>query len=637
MRLNRQKESIHQVWIRILLFTLVCSYTDLSLAVPSDVRGTAAEIRSEDIRYHVQNLASEKMQGRLTGTAGERKATDYVADYFRSLKLVPAGDRGTYLQLFEFTAGVRLGRANHLRHQNGNGSLQEYALQKDWRPLAFSDSGKVAKAAVVFAGYGMVAPAADKQEPYDSYSGLDVKGKWVLVFRYLPEGVSAERRQHLAPLSQLGLKAAAARNNGAVGIIIVSGPNSQVKEELVKLQGSDLRAAGSMAAISVTNRVAESWLKAGGKDLKGLQDQLDKGGTVAGFPLEGLMLSSDIDIQKEKRFGRNVVSRLPAGSQPTIGAVVIGAHVDHLGRGDGGNTLARPEEKGKIHYGADDNASGVAGMLEIAQYLASQKAAGRLALRHDVIFCAWSGEELGLLGSASFVRTFGGGKEREKLSPDISAYLNMDMIGRLEANKLILQGIGSSSFWGSEVENQNKKYNLGLGLTLQNDSYLPTDATSFYMKGVPVLSAFTGAHADYHTPRDSADKINYDGATRIVKLLEAVAENLVTRSEAPDYQEMKKPEGMGRGGSRVSLGTIPDFSRPDAKGVPLSGARKGGPADIAGIRQGDVVVGLAGRKIESIYDYTFVMGTLKIGQPVEIQVQRGNEIIKLMITPVSRD
>ncbi len=622
-------------WLALALLAIPA--TGLT-AGPGKKDGTAAEIRSEDIRRHIGNLASEKMQGRLTGTSGERKATDYVARYFQSLKLRPAGDRGTFFQSFEFTSGVKLGKANHFRRVAADGSAQALALNKDWRPLAFSESIKLPKATLVFAGYGIVAPAGNKLEAYDSYAGLDVKGKWVLVLRYLPEGVSNERRQHLTPFSQLGLKAAAARNNGAVGIIIVSGPNSQVKEELVRLQGSDLRASGRMAAVSVTNAVAEGWLTAAGKSLKALQDELDKGGAVAGFSLDAVALSADIEIIKEKRLGRNVLGRLTAGAQPAAEAVVVGAHVDHLGKAEVGNSLARPDEKGKVIPGADDNASGVAGMLELAEYLSAEKAAGRLTPKRDVIFAAWSGEELGLLGSAAFARTFGGGKERDRLSPDIAACFNMDMIGRLQDNKLVLQGIGSSTLWKTEVENQNRKKGLGLELALQNDSYLPTDATSFYIKGVPILSAFTGVHTDYHTPRDTPDKINYDGAAKVAQLMGGILESVLVRPEAPDYQEMKKPEAMGgRGGMRVTLGTIPDMSRPDAKGLPLSGARPGGPADKAGIQKGDIVVGLAGKKIESIYDYTYIMSTLKVGQPVEIEVQRGDKVLKLTITPVSRD
>lgn len=622
------------------LYSLLCIFpVGIHSLRGADIRPSDPEIRAGDLRFHVQHLSAEDMQGRLTGTKGEKKATEYVARYFQALKLNGAGEKGSFFQTFEFTAGVSLGKKNRFWSQTGkdNGG-KDYKLGRDWRPLAFSENGQTAKAGVVFAGYGIIAPATDKQAAYDSFTGLDVKGKWVLVFRYAPENIPEERRQHLAPFSGLGLKAAAARNHGAIGMIVVSGPNAQVKEELVKLQGTDLRAAGSMAALSVTNQVAEEWLQASGKDLKSLQDQLDKGNVSAGFALDRVELVAEIDIRKEKRFGRNVIARLSSGeNRSSAGALLIGAHLDHLGRGEGSNSLARPEERGKIHYGADDNASGVAGMLEMAHYLVARKAAGKMTLERDILFCAWSGEELGLLGSAHFARSFPGDQAKDKLSAGISACINMDMIGRLEGDKLILQGIGSSSFWKAEVEKQNTEQKLNLNLALQNDSYLPTDATSFYMNGIPILSAFTGAHTDYHTPRDTVEKLNYSGAERIVRLIQGVADTLISRKEAPDYQEMKKPERMGRSGSRIALGTIPDFSRPDVKGVPLSGAAKGGPADKAGIQKGDVIVGLDGKKIDSIYDYTFVMGTLKVGKPVEIEVMRGQQTLKLTIVPASRD
>src|SRR5205823_11475562 len=191
-----------------------------------------------------------------------------------------------------------------------------------------------------------------------------------------------------------------------------------------------------------------------------------------------------------------------------------------------------------------------------------------------------------------------GRKESPTLAPYIAAYLNMDMIGRLDKT-LILQGVGSSSIWPGEIERANVP--LGLSITAQNDSYLPTDATSFYLKGVPILNAFTGAHADYHTPRDTADKINYAGAEKITRLMAALTRSLATREEAPDYQVMEKPGGaLGRVNLRAYLGTIPDYAQGDVVGVKLSGVVKGGPAERAGIQGGDIIVAPAGKKVENI-------------------------------------
>jgi Tol biopolymer transport system component len=597
---------------------------------------TVPDINANDLRLHVGTLASETMDGRQTGTVGEKAATEYVASVFRSLDLTPAGDQGTFFQEFPFTAGVSLGANNRLTLSGKASGDQVYAVDADWRPLAFSKTGVIEPSEIVFAGYGIVAPATDGQAEYDSYAHLDVKDKWVLVFRYLPENVASDVRQHLNHYAPLRFKAIAARDRGARGLIVVSGPNAQVKEQLVPLTFDSSLAGTSLAAISVTDNIAEQLLQPTGKGLKELQDALDTGTPEMGLTIPTLTLGAMLDIQQEKRTGRNVLARLRAGKANERSTIMLGAHVDHLGHGVGANSLAREEEKGHVHYGADDNASGVAGLLEIAQYLADLKAKGKLVLKHDLLFAAWSGEEMGLLGSSYFTRAFGGqAGELVSLRPKLAAYVNMDMIGRLDKN-LIVQGIGSSTAWLGLIERFNAP--IGLPIVTQNDSYLPTDATSFYLKEVPILNAFTGAHADYHTPRDTADKLNYTGAEKITRLFAAITAELAIRPDVPDYRRMEKPaSAVGRVGIRAYLGTIPDYAQTDVVGVKLSGVAKGGPAEKAGMQGGDVVVELAGKKIENIYDYTYALDGLKIGTPVEVVVRRAEQRVTLTITPGSRD
>jgi Zn-dependent M28 family amino/carboxypeptidase len=357
---------------------------------------------------------------------------------------------------------------------------------------------------------------------------------------------------------------------------------------------------------------------------------------VSGFAIPDLTLEVTIDIAQEKRTGRNVVARLTAGDTPGKSAVMVGAHVDHLGRGEGVNSLAREDEKGQIHFGADDNASGVAGMLEIAQALTEAKAKGQLRLQRDVLFAAWSGEEVGLLGSSHFARTFGGGPtEPPSLSPAITAYLNLDMIGRLDKS-VSLQGVGSSSLWPGEIE--RFVVATGLNVSLQKDSYLPTDSTSFYLKQVPTLNAFTGAHVDYHTPRDTIEKINYEGAAKITRLMAALTHSLATRLDTPEYVAMTQPPTtIGRVNLRAYLGTIPDYTQSEMAGVKLTGVAKGGPAEQAGAQTGDIIIELAGRKVENIYDYTYALDGLKIGTPVEMRVLRNGKPLILKVTPGTRE
>ncbi len=596
---------------------------------------TEPGITAEDLRLHVEALASEEMEGRLTGTEGERRATEYVAGIFEALGLEPAGDGGTFFQEFEFTSGVSLGPENQMRVTlDGTESAAE--ASRDWRPIAFSRTGAMAPAPVVFAGYGIVAPEEDSHPAYDSYVHLDVEGKWVLVFRYLPEEVTPERRQHLARYSGLRFKAMTARERGAVGLLVASGPNSRVEEQLVELSFDASLGTTSLAVVSVTDELAARMLSAAGRDLRSVQDGLDGGEPAMGFTLEGIEVAVDVDIRHEKGMGRNVLARLPGRAEGDAPSLVVGAHVDHLGRGLGMSTLARDDEKGRIHYGADDNASGVAGLLEMAEYLSHLDRTGRLDARRDIVFAAWSGEELGLLGSSHHTRVLAREVDDEAdISGRVAAYLNMDMIGRLREN-LILQGVGSSSLWRAEIERRNVP--VGLPIATQNDSYLPTDTTSFYLKRVPVLSAFTGTHSEYHTPRDRPETLNYQGMQRITRFMTSLARSLAERPEEPDYLEMKRPVGEGgRARLRAYLGTIPDYAQGEVPGLKLGGVIGGGPAEEGGLRVGDLIVELAGRKIENIYDYTYAIEALKIGEAVTVVAVRGGERIEVQVVPRSRE
>ena len=592
---------------------------------------TSAGFLPQDIMRHVDYLCRPELSGRLTGTVGEKQATAYVAAYLDSLGVEPAGDDGSWYQSFEFTSGVDLGTQNTLRAGD-----HTYELNKDWRPLSFSGNGDFSAAPVAFAGYGMHAAAMGEHEEYDSYVHLDVRDKWVVVLRFMPEEISSEQRQHLLRASDLRFKATVARERGARGLIVVSGPTSQAKRELIPLRLDGMLAGSSLPVISVTDRVVGGWLTESGKNLADLQGQLDTGRQVMGFEIEGVSLAAAVDVTRIKGTGRNVLGRLRAGQTASSQAIIVGGHIDHLGKGASSSSLARDEEADRVHFGADDNASGVAAMLEVAEYLTDQKARGKLALKRDIVFAAWSGEELGLLGSKHFVKTYteqsdhthGGG-----IYPAIAACINMDMVGRLD-KQLILQGVGSSSIWRGEIERRNAP--VGLPITLQEDGLVPTDAQTFYTSGVPILSAFTGAHSEYHTPRDTPDTINYDGAAAVARLMGLVSRSLGTREKAPDFVEQVAPEAPTRGVLRAYLGTIPDYAE-EVKGVLLSGARKGGPADKAGVRAGDVIVELAGKQIENIYDYTHAIESLKIGKSVTMVVQRNGQRVTLQVVPGSRE
>jgi Tol biopolymer transport system component/Zn-dependent M28 family amino/carboxypeptidase len=654
------------------------------------VGATDAKISALDIRQHVAYLCRKELEGRLTGTLGEKQATAYVAGVFEKLGLKPAGDNGTYFQEFEFVSGVTLGENNMLTLDQSGKDPVDYKLQSQWQPLSFSALGEFEGAPIVFAGYGIRAAAEDEKEAYDSFVHLDVKDKWVLVFRFMPEDISNEMRQHLSTHSSLRYKAMAARDLGARGLIIVNGPNTKAKTELIPLQMDGSLAGTSIPVISVTNELAESWLKTADKSLGELQSKLDSGEMVMGFPIEGVQLKATVSMEQKKRIGRNVVARLQFGDQPSAEAIVVGAHVDHLGRGPNSSSLAVNVSDDDIHYGADDNASGVSGMLEIAQYMTSDLAKLKNKNR-DVIFAAWSGEEMGLYGSTHFVKQLAehlkpshgnphaanphatnphagalkdadadasnahknvdhGNKPQEKsahadageksvhtgptIYPSIVACINMDMIGRMD-QQLVLQGIGSSSIWRGEIERRNAP--VGLSIKLNDDTNLPTDASVFYQYGVPILSAFTGSHSDYHTPRDTPEKLNYVNAEKIAHLMGLVTRSLVERDEKPDYVVRAVEAQERRANLRAWLGTVPDYVEGDVKGVKLSAVAKDGPADKAGVKAGDVITMLGGKKIENIYDYTYAIEALKIDKEVEMEVNRDGKTVKLKVTPGSRD
>jgi hypothetical protein len=588
--------------------------------------GYSAEIKAGDLRKEIEWLADEKRDGRMTGSTGARETAKWLADYFRSNGLKSFAEN--YALPFQFNAGERV-RENEtaLEISTGDAAPARAKLDADFRPLGFTENGE-SKGEVVFAGYGLVVPGEGGAR-YDSYSGLDVKDKIVLVFRYVPEGVDAARRAQLNRYSGLRYKAMLARERGAKGMLVVTGPNSPNAGELLTLNNDNTNAGSGIIAASISGSAADSLLAPSGKKLKDLQTALDQENPHAegGFVLPKVKVKLACGIEHLKQTDSDVVGYLP----PAEGSdeyAVVGAHYDHLGHG-GTSSLGRAGEENKIHPGADDNASGTAWMMELAAALAKERAEHPEKFRRGVIFAAWSGEEIGIIGSVAFCE-----KPPVPLNK-IVAYVNADMVGRLRDNKLTLQGVGSSHAWRKLIEKRNVA--AGFSLTLQDDPYLPTDVTSFYTKSVPVLNFFTGAHEDYHRPTDTADKINYEGLERIAKLSEQIVLDLAQTPERPDLAKVERSgqESGGRETLRAYLGTIPDYTT-DVKGVKLSGVRGASPAEKAGLKGGDVIVEFAGQKIANIYDYTYALDAVRIGQPVQVVIERDGKQLTLTVTPEAR-
>jgi Tol biopolymer transport system component len=586
----------------------------------------------------VEWLAAPEREGRATGSPGAAASAEWAINALKDYKLQPVGG-DSFLQPFEFRAGEKLIAGKNALHVNDT----EFAAEKDFRPLAFTENGDV-EGEVVFAGYGLSAPEQNGQPRYNSYDGLDVKDKVVLLLRYVPEGVEPPRRAHLNRYAGLRYKVMMARERGAKGVLVVTGPNSPGAGEVLKMTNDGSNADSGLPAISISGAVAEALLKPSSKSLKDLQTGLDTENPHAegGFVLPKMRVKFATAVEHIRKTDRNVIAALPGQTDEWV---VIGAHYDHLGRG-GSSSMAKSGEEGKIHAGADDNASGVAVVLELAASLTSASGARPLtegpaaadpgraaarpsAFRRGIIFALWSGEEMGLLGSAAFC-------EKPPVPIDrIAAYVNFDMVGRLRDNKLSVQAVGSSKLWRKLLEKRNVA--AGFNLVLQEDPYLPTDVTSFYPKRVPVLNFFTGAHEDYHRPTDTPEKLDYDGMERIAKFAQAIITDVVNAPERPDYSrvERSQQDKGSRETLRAYLGSIPDYTT-EIKGVKLSGVRSGSPAEKGGLQGGDVIVEFGGNKIANIYDYTYGLDAVKIGVPVKVVVERGGKRVELTVTPEAR-
>ena len=589
------------------------------MALGLTVADTAAQTKT---RTHVETLASPRLEGRLAGSNGEKLASDYLAAELQKIGAKPLPGQKDFRLPFEFTAGTRDGGS---RVSVGT---QTFDTQNDVRALSFSDNAEVS-GPIVFAGYGIVVPES-QDFGYDSYATLDVKDKVVLVLRYFPEDADQKTRAILARYADLRYKAMAARQRGAKAMLIITGPRSPNAGETVPMTFDTALAGSGIVAASISGAVAKVVLAAGAPDktLEAVQKSFDSGNPhVAGFAMPNATVTVRAAVERERRTGHNVVGFLPATSECGVRCdkpwIAVGAHYDHLGHGEAGNTLAGKDDAGKIHFGADDNASGSAAVLGVAAKLAQRPR------NRNVLFGFWSGEELGLIGSTAFAAA-------PPIPLDqLAAYLNFDMVGRMQDNKLTVQATGTSPIWAKLLEQANVA--AGFDLLTQQDPYQPTDVATFNSASVPSLTFFTGTHVDYHKPSDTADKIDYEDLDRVIDFAAAIVRRIEDTAEAPAFTKVDQPlqTGGGRAGVRVFTGTIPDYST-DVKGLLLSGVIGGGPAEQAGLQKGDVIVEIAGHTIANIYDYTYALDLLKIGQPSKLVYMRAGKRIETMLTPSAR-
>jgi aminopeptidase YwaD len=598
-------------------------------------------------------LASDALEGRRTGSPGANDAAHYIAGEFSLLGLRPgmqmAGPartrgeiRARYLQPFPYVASVELGKDNLFFVNPGRADdTAQFLVGQDWMPLGFSSNGEAKSAEMIFAGYGI----SSAELKYDDYAVSNVKDRVAIVFEGTPDGDNPHGQ--FVTAGQIRFKAAAARAAGARALLIIA-TEEQLKDDRLSRLSYDNAGEAGIPVVVISRKLAAKVLRAADTMLSDFELAADSRsantkGTALRVPIRGASLNIDVNVIRRESPSFNVVGILP-GSDPKLKGetIVIGAHYDHLGRGGEGSLAPR---EGDIHHGADDNASGVAGLIELARMLTSQNPKPR----RTIVFIAFSGEEEGLIGSNYYVN--------HPIVPlqNTVAMINMDMIGRLKENKLIIGGVGTAPDWrrlidqenlgilaAAAVSADNNPRDAGGGfaaskfaVALSEDGYGPSDHSSFYSKQVPVLFFWTGNHEDYHKPSDTADKINYEGEARVVSFVERIVRDVDKSDKRPTYT-VAKSESQGRTmGFRVYLGTIPNYADSN-DGLKLDGVREDSPAAKAGLKAGDKIVKMAGREVKNVYDYTYALGEMKAGQEYEVEVVRGSERLTLKITPAAR-
>jgi len=556
---------------------------------------------ADRVQADIAWLSDPAREGRGLGTAGLEASGKFIEQAFNALGMTPAGEAGTYRDNFEVAKHVLVGKTTSL-------SIAERRLPSaEFQPLAFSAQGKV-DAELVLAGYGIVA----KEAKVDDYRGLAVKGKIVVVRRFVPDTEKFAEAVQQRRYGDLWYKAVTARMAGAAGLIIVDAPSAppKVKDwkvpdeakfpELVRENYGD----AGIPVVIIKRASFEPTLK-----------ELEQRRKVRA--------SIDVALEYEKQQAFNVIGRLAANApvaERSAGELVIGAHYDHLGYG-GVHSLT--PDSNAPHVGADDNASGVAAMLEIARILKTQP-----ARRQDVLFMAFSAEEAGVLGSSHLMHEPPRGLDPRRFR----AMLNLDMVGRLRQNQLSVLGAKTATEWQSLVTGACERARIEC--SLGSDGYGPSDQTSFYAAGIPVLHFFSGSHVDYHKPSDTADRINAAGAAQIAKLVADVAQSVIAAPAPLTFQQIAPdaPKGDLRS-FNASLGTIPDYAGPaEGGGVLLSGVRPGSAAEKGGLRRGDTLVALGKTQLKSLHDFMFVLNGAKPGQTLTARVKRDGKLLDLPVT-----
>ena len=523
--------------------------------------GTSAEQNLVNrLKSHVGFLADDKLEGRRAGSNGEKIAREYIADQFRAIGIQPKGSQD-YFQPFEIVEGKQVLDSTYLLINN-----TRLVTSKDYFPFPYSANLKVEALPAV------AVQEADMPWFYDLKDILDEN----------------KNNPHFDLNEYIYTNAKKAREKGASSVILY---NSSTVDDKLVFNARDKAERLSIPVIYIAKEPAARYFK-------------DEAATVD--------IKFRVDIAEKKRTGHNVVGYIDNGAANTI---VLGAHYDHLGYGEDGNSMIRTGEK-SIHNGADDNASGTAALIELAGMLKNSKAKGS-----NYLFIAFSGEELGLFGSKYFV------EHPTVPVGNISCMINMDMVGRLNdsTKTLTIGGIGTSPAW-SEVLKPNP---ASFAIRYDSSGTGPSDHTSFYRKGIPVLFYFTGLHSDYHKPTDDAFKLNYQGQSQIVYHIFDLVEALNSRGKIA-FTPTRESQTTTNASFKVTLGIMPDYTY-SGTGVRADGVTENRPAAKAGLKTGDVIILFGDYNINSLEAYMQALGKFKKGDKTRVKYKRGNDTLEAMV------
>jgi len=575
----------------------------------------------DDVKY----LASPELKGRATGSPELETAARFLARKYRQFGVKPAEGK-SYLQSFPVTTDAKLGPRNRFAFiENGRSTALG---APDFVPISFSSTGKFS-GTVVFAGYGITAP----EYRYDDYAGLDVKGKIVLVLRHEPQEndeKSVFAGKALTSHSAFTNKAANAKMHGAVAMILIEDRANHPNEapELVKFGSTEGPKDAGIEVVEVKESLVDGWFQDAGKSLGKLEADIDKDLKPESFAFpDTIRVDAQVDIQHEVKTVHNVVAYLPG---TTDEYVILGAHYDHLGMG--GQYSLAPSVVA-IHPGADDNASGTAGVIELARWYSKQPKQKR-----GILFLNFAGEEMGLLGSAWYVA------HPELPLEKAVAMINMDMIGRIRDGKVYIGGTATGSGLRPLLEKVVAKYPLKIDYSEGPESS-SSDHTSFLTGQVPSLFFFSGLHSDYHKPSDTWDKIDAPDAAQLLAMVSEVTDDLRDEPGRPQFVKAPPPahgqgavgpvSGSAGSGYGPWFGSIPDFGE-GVKGVKFADITAGSPAAKAGFKAGDVMVEFDGKKIDNLYDFTYALRAKQPGDQVQVKVIRDGKTLEETVLLMKR-